>query len=73
MQPNRFAFRTAFNFYAERLGTLANTPEWWENTARQMEALANGDPLLSDLLVDVYGELERRAHEQQGQRQRRGA
>lgn len=73
MQPNRSAFRTAFNFYAERLSTLSDTPEWWEATVRQMEALYNGDPLLSDLLVVVYEELERVAHEQQSQRERRGA
>ncbi len=71
--PNKAAFRTAFNFYAERLSTLDNTPEWWETTARQMEDLDNGDPLLEGLLITVCEELERRAREQQDQRLSRGA
>ena len=47
------------------MNTLSNTPEWWEESARQMEALADGDPLLTDLLIAVYAELERRVHVQQ--------
>ena len=53
-----------FAFHKERARCLCNDEVFWAATARKMTELSQkyvGDPFVSELLVAVYGELERQA------------
>ena len=61
-------YRDVFNFHKSRAACLVNDESFFRETLREMTEISikyNADPFVSELLLVVYGELERRANEQQ--------
>ncbi len=53
-----------FSFHKERARCLENTDAFWQETSRRMTEISikyHADPFVTDMLVSVYGELERQA------------
>lgn len=53
-----------FAFHKERTRHLENTDAFWQETSRRMMEISikyRADPFVTELLVAVYGELERQA------------